>query len=108
MRVDAEKFGPELSHGSGIGDTRLTKVGAILRRHHIDELPQLWNVFLGDMAFVGPRPDVPGYADKLEGDDRDVLKMLPGITGPATLKYLDISDESNLDSKGVSIVKYIE
>ena len=59
----------------------------LLREHHLDELPQLWNVFRGDMAFVGPRPDVPGYADKLEGGERDVLKLRPGITGPATLKY---------------------
>ena len=53
----------------------------------MDELPGLWDVFIGNMSFVGPRPDVPGYADKLEGEDRVVLKMRPGITGPATLKY---------------------
>jgi lipopolysaccharide/colanic/teichoic acid biosynthesis glycosyltransferase len=77
-------------HGACVsvaGDSRITPLGAILRRYKIDELPGLWDVFIGKMSFVGPRPDVPGYADKLEGDDRDVLKMLPGITGPATLKY---------------------
>ena len=69
------------------GESRITPLGAVLRRYKIDELPELWNVLIGDMSFVGPRPDVPGYADKLEGDDRDVLKLRPGITGPATLKY---------------------
>ena len=68
---------------------RITPLGAKLRRHKIDELPELWDVLIGNMSFVGPRPDVPGYADKLQGDDRVVLKMRPGITGPATLKYRD-------------------
>lgn len=69
------------------GDSRITPFGATLRHYKIDELPGLWDVFIGNMSFVGPRPDVPGYADKLQGDDRDVLKLRPGITGPATLKY---------------------
>ena len=69
------------------GDARITPLGAILRHYKIDELPGLWDVMIGNMSFVGPRPDVPGYADKLEGDDRVVLKLRPGITGPATLKY---------------------
>ena len=69
------------------GDSRITPFGATLRHYKLDELPELWDVLIGDMSFVGPRPDVPGYADKLEGDDRDVLKLRPGITGPATLKY---------------------
>jgi len=69
------------------GDSRITPFGATLRHYKIDELPGLWDVFIGNMSFVGPRPDVPGYADKLEGADRDVLKLRPGITGPATLKY---------------------
>lgn len=69
------------------GDSRITPFGAKLRHYKIDELPELWDVLIGNMSFVGPRPDVPGYADKLEGDDRDVLKLRPGITGPATLKY---------------------
>lgn len=69
------------------GDSRITPFGAKLRHYKIDELPGLWDVLIGNMSFVGPRPDVPGYADKLTGDDRDVLKLRPGITGPATLKY---------------------
>ena len=71
------------------GDSRITPLGAKLRRYKIDELPELWNVLIGDMSFVGPRPDVPGYADKLEGQDRNILKLRPGITGPASLKYRD-------------------
>ena len=69
------------------GDSRITPLGAKLRHWKLDELPGLWDVLIGNMSFVGPRPDVPGYADKLQGDDRDVLKLRPGITGPATLKY---------------------
>ena len=69
------------------GDSRITPFGATLRHYKLDELPGLWDVLRGKMSFVGPRPDVPGYADKLVGDDRDVLKLRPGITGPATLKY---------------------
>lgn len=69
------------------GDSRITSLGAKLRHYKLDELPGLWDVLIGNMSFVGPRPDVPGYADKLGGDDRDVLKLRPGITGPATLKY---------------------
>lgn len=69
------------------GDTRIAPFGATLRHYKLDELPGLWDVLIGNMSFVGPRPDVPGYADKLEGANRDVLKLRPGITGPATLKY---------------------
>lgn len=69
------------------GDSRITPLGAKLRHWKLDELPGLWDVLRGKMSFVGPRPDVPGYADKLEGDDRRVLELRPGITGPATLKY---------------------
>ena len=69
------------------GDSRITPLGAKLRHWKLDELPGLCDVLIGNMSFVGPRPDVPGYADKLVGDDRDVLKLRPGITGPATLKY---------------------
>ena len=68
-------------------DPRITRSGAFFRRTKIDELPQLWNVLIGQMSFVGPRPDVPGYADKLLGEERLVLSVRPGITGPATLKY---------------------
>ena len=69
------------------GESRITPLGAKLRRYKLDELPELWNVLKGDMSFVGPRPDVPGYADALAGEDREVLKLRPGITGPASLKY---------------------
>ena len=69
------------------GDSRITPLGAKLRHWKLDELPGLLDVLIGNMSFVGPRPDVPGYADKLVGNDRDVLKLRPGITGPATLKY---------------------
>ena len=69
------------------GDSRITPLGATLRHYKLDELPGLWDVLIGNMSFVGPRPDVPGYADNLQGADRDVLKLRPGITGPATLKY---------------------
>lgn len=79
-------------------DPRITRLGALLRRSKIDELPQLINVLLGDMSFVGPRPDVPGFADQLVGEDRVVLAVRPGITGPATLKYRD--EESLLARQG--------
>lgn len=69
------------------GDNRITPLGAKLRHYKLDELPELWDVLIGNMSFVGPRPDVPGYADQLKGDDREVLKLRPGVTGPATLKY---------------------
>ncbi|MBD5214015.1 MAG: sugar transferase [Bacteroidales bacterium] len=69
------------------GESRITPLGAKLRKYKLDELPELWNVLIGDMSFVGPRPDVPGYADLLRGDDREVLMLRPGITGPASLKY---------------------
>lgn len=69
------------------GESRITPLGAILRKYKIDAIPELWNVLIGDMSFVGPRPDVPGYADKLQGENRVVLKLRPGITGPASLKY---------------------
>ena len=69
------------------GDSRITPLGAKLRHWKLDELPGLWDVLIGNMSFVGPRPDVPGYADMLVGEDRDVLNLRPGITGPATLKY---------------------
>lgn len=69
------------------GDSRVSPLGKVLRRYKIDELPQLINVLKGDMSFVGPRPDVPGYADQLEGEARAVLLVRPGITGPATLAF---------------------
>lgn len=71
------------------GESRITPLGAKLRKYKLDELPELWNVLVGDMSFVGPRPDVPGYADKLTGEERKILEMRPGITGPASLKYVN-------------------
>lgn len=70
-----------------INDERITSFGKFLRLFKLDELPQLFNVLIGNMSFVGPRPDVRGYADNLKGDDRIVLSVKPGITGPATLKF---------------------
>jgi len=76
-------------HHLGHLERSATKLGSFLRRTKLDELPQIFNVLKGDMSFVGPRPDVPGFADSLKGDDRIILKIKPGITGPATLKYKD-------------------
>ena len=85
--LNKEGNSQEWSTVSVAGDSRITPLGATLRHYKLDELPGLWDVLIGNMSFVGPRPDVPGYADKLVGEDRDVLKLRPGITGPATLKY---------------------
>jgi len=85
--AEGKKGDKNWSTVSVAGDSRITPLGAKLRHWKLDELPGLWDVLIGNMSFVGPRPDVPGYADKLEGEDRDVLKLRPGITGPATLKY---------------------
>ena len=77
-----------VTHVTQSNDPRITRLGAFLRRTKIDELPQLWNVLIGDMSLVGPRPDVPGYADFLKGEERElILSVRPGITGPATLAY---------------------
>ncbi|MCE8949958.1 sugar transferase [Bacteroides thetaiotaomicron] len=96
----------KVAHGgstvSVAGESRITPLGSKLRRYKIDELPGLWDVFIGKMSFVGPRPDVPGYADQLEGSDRDLLKLRPGITGPASLKY---RDEEEMIAKFVEKIK---
>ena len=95
------------------GDSRITPFGAKLRHYKIDELPGLWDVLIANMSFVGPRPDVPGYADKLQGADRDVLKLRPGITGPATLKYR-LEDEmiaefvSEIKNKKLNVINGLE
>ena len=88
------KFRSMTMHHSGSsvsvkGESRITPLGSVFRKYKLDELPELWNVLKGDMSLVGPRPDVPGYADKLQGDDREILRLRPGITGPASLKYRD-------------------
>lgn len=81
------------------GDDRITRIGKFLRKYKLDELPELWNILKGDMSFVGPRPDVPGYMDMLEGEDRIILKLKPGLTGPASLKYIDEEEIlSNVDN----------
>lgn len=90
MRTDAEKSGPALSHAGGEDDPRLTKVGRFLRKHHLDELPQLWNVFIGDMAFVGYRPERKFFIDQImEHDSRYsfLYQIRPGVTSYATLHY---------------------
>lgn len=79
-----EQNGPSVAYPV---EGRVTPIGAKLRRYKLDELPELWDVLVGTMSFVGPRPDVPGYADQLDGEDRLILELRPGITGPATLKY---------------------
>jgi lipopolysaccharide/colanic/teichoic acid biosynthesis glycosyltransferase len=80
-----------INHGGSTitvkGENRITPLGAILRNYKLDELPELWNILIGEMSFVGPRPDVPGYADQLQGDDRMILAIKPGLTGPASMKY---------------------
>lgn len=88
---------------SVVGEPRITPLGAFLRKYKIDELPELWNVLVGDMSLVGPRPDVPGYADKLQGEQRNILQLRPGITGPASLKY---ANEEELLSKVENPKKY--
>ena len=88
MRLDAEKAGPQLSHSGGDDDPRLTKVGRFIRAHHLDELPQLWNVFKGDMAFIGPRPERQFYIDQIMEHDKRyayLYQIRPGVTSYATL-----------------------
>jgi len=85
------------------GESRITPLGATLRKYKLDELPGLYNVLKGDMSFVGPRPDVPGYADKLQGDERRILSLKPGITGPASMKY---TREEEILSQQPDPVKY--
>ncbi len=84
--------GPENSPIAVIDNNRVTSIGKWLRRTKIDELPELFNILIGTMSFVGPRPDVPGYADKLIGDDRVILSLKPGLTGLASLKYRNEDD----------------
>lgn len=83
MDMDAERSGTITASN----DPRVTPMGKLLRRYKLDEYPQLWNVLIGKMSLVGPRPDVPGYADRLEGHARRILELRPGITGPASLFF---------------------
>ena len=86
-KLRSMKEGDERSGITLKNDPRITRFGRFLRNVKLDEIPQLWNVIIGDMSLVGPRPDIPGYADRLKGEDRVILTVRPGITGPATLKY---------------------
>lgn len=88
MFAGAEKHGTITASN----DSRVTPIGRWLRRFKLDEFPQLWNVLIGKMSFVGPRPDVPGYADRLEGIARIILELRPGITGPASLYFRNEED----------------
>ena len=97
------KTGDSLNGITLIDDPRITWFGRIIRAYKLDELPQLWNVLIGDMSLVGPRPDIPGYADKLKGNDRMILSVRPGLTGPATLKYFN---EEALLSNEMDPLKY--
>jgi len=99
MYIDSEKYGTITTKR----DSRITPIGKIMRRYKLDELPQLFNVLIGDMSFVGPRPDVVGYADTLKEDDKIILSIRPGITGPATLKY---ANEEYILSKEMDPIKY--
>ncbi len=93
-------------NGSSIsvkGECRITPFGSYLRKYKLDELPELWNVIKGEMSFVGPRPDVPGYADKLIGEERKILELRPGITGPASLKY---ANEEEILTNVADPIKY--
>ena len=101
--VDTTLVGHNGSSVSIKGESRITLLGARLRKYKLDELTELWNVLKGDMSLVGPCPDVPGYADKLIGNDRKILILRPGITGPASLKY---SNEEELLALQEEPVKY--
>ena len=85
------------------GDSRITKLGKLLRKYKLDELPELLNILKGEMSFVGPRPDLPGYADKLKGDSRKILELKPGITSRASLKY---ANEEKILAKQDSPISY--
>jgi lipopolysaccharide/colanic/teichoic acid biosynthesis glycosyltransferase len=85
------------------GESRITPFGATLRKYKLDELPELWNVLIGDMSLVGPRPDVPGYADKLTGEDRLLLTVKPGLTGASSIRF---SNEDELLAEQEDPVKY--
>ena len=93
---------------TSVDDSRITNLGKLFRKFKIDELPQLINIFLGHMSFVGPRPDVPGFADCLREDDQTILSVRPGITGPASIKYKDeellLSKQSNPEEYNMKVI----
>lgn len=88
-KIRSMKKGDDSSGITLKNDPRITPFGKFIRDLKLDELPQLWNVLMGEMSFVGPRPDVSGYADRLSGKDSIILSVRPGITGPATIKFKD-------------------
>lgn len=89
MRLNADRVGPAITIGA---DPRITRVGSWLRKTKLDELPQLWNVLVGQMSFVGPRPEVPQYVRYYNSEQRKVLNLVPGITDPASIKYRNESE----------------
>jgi len=93
---------------TSVDDSRITNLGKLFRKFKIDELPQLINIFLGHMSFVGPRPDLPGFADCLREDDQTILSVRPGITGPASIKYKDeellLSKQSNPEEYNMKVI----
>jgi len=97
----------KVNHGGSTisvkGESRITPLGAVMRKCKLDELPEFWNILIGDMSFVGPRPDVPGYADLLKGDDRLLLTIRPGLTGAASIKY---SNEEELLAEQEDPIKF--
>jgi lipopolysaccharide/colanic/teichoic acid biosynthesis glycosyltransferase len=97
----------KVNHGGSTisvkGESRITPLGATMRKYKLDELPEFWNILIGDMSFVGPRPDVPGYADVLKGDDRLLLTFRPGLTGAASIKY---SNEEELLAEQEDPIKF--
>ena len=102
-KIKSMRVNDSTNHITTANDLRVTKFGKFLRKSKMDELPQILNVLIGDMSFVGPRPDVVGYADKLEGDNRIVLSVKPGITGPATIKF---NNEEELLAQQADPIKY--
>jgi len=102
-KIKSMRVNDSTNHITTANDLRVTKFGKFLRKSKMDELPQLFNVLIGNMSFVGPRPDVEGYADKLVGDDRIILSVKPGITGPATIKF---NNEEELLTQQENPIKY--
>ncbi len=101
MRVNSDRQGPRVT---GAGDPRITSMGRILRRTKVDEIPQLWHVVRGDMSLVGPRPEAPEFVQRYTPEQRRVLSVRPGITGPAALAYLD---EENMLAQGDAETVYV-